>query len=79
VIADVGDTTIKLPSKLAFGTGFGETKKWIVGAEVTLLNTSVTNNRFTDIKGSTFENAVRYSVGGYFIPNYNSFTSYAKE
>jgi len=78
VIADVGNTTIKLPSKLAFGTGFGETKKWLVGAEVTLLNTSVTNNRFTDIKGSSFENAVRYSIGGYFIPNYNSFTSYAK-
>ncbi len=78
VQADVADTTIKIPSKLSFGTGFGETKKWLLGAEVTLLNTSVTNNRFTDISGSTFENAVRYSVGGYFIPNYNSFTSYAK-
>ncbi|MFM2213695.1 MAG: hypothetical protein RL427_958 [Bacteroidota bacterium] len=78
VIADVPDTTIKMPSKLSFGSGFGEVKKWLVGAEVTLLNTSVTNNRFTDISGATFENAVRYSVGGYFIPNYNSFTSYVK-
>lgn len=78
IIADVADTTIKIPSKLSFGTGFGEVKKWLVGAEVTLLNTSVTNNRFTDISGATFENAVRYSLGGYFIPNYNSFTSYVK-
>jgi long-subunit fatty acid transport protein len=78
VQADVADTKIKIPSKLSFGTGFGETKKWLVGAEITLLNTSVTNNRFTDISGNTFENAVRYSLGGYFIPNYNSFTSYAK-
>jgi long-subunit fatty acid transport protein len=78
IVADVADTTIKIPSKLSFGTGFGEVKKWLVGAEVTLLNTSVTNNRFTDISGATFENAVRYSLGGYFIPNYNSFTSYVK-
>jgi len=78
VIADVPDTKIKVPSKLTFGSGFGEVKKWLVGAEVTLLNTSVTNNRFTDIKGATFENTVRYSLGGYFVPNYNSFTSYVK-
>jgi long-subunit fatty acid transport protein len=78
VVADVPDTTIKIPSKLSFGSGFGEVKKWLVGAEVTLLNTSITNNRFTDISGASFENAVRYSIGGYFIPNYNSFTSYVK-
>jgi long-subunit fatty acid transport protein len=78
VLADVPDTTIKIPSKLSFGSGFGEVKKWLIGAEVTFLNTSVTNNRFTDISGATFENAVRYSLGGYFVPNYNSFTSYVK-
>lgn len=78
VVADVPDTTIKIPSKLSFGSGFGEVKKWLVGAEVTILNTSVTNNRFTDISGATFEKAVRYSLGGYFVPNYNSFTSYLK-
>jgi len=72
------DTTIKLPSKLSFGSGFGEVKKWLVGAEVTFLNTSVTSNRFTDIEGATFENATRYSLGGYFIPNYNSYSKYYK-
>ena len=77
-VEGVADTTIKLPSKLSFGSGFGEVKKWLIGAEVTFLNTSVTSNRFTDIEGATFENATRYSVGGYFIPNYNSYSKYYK-
>ncbi|MDN3678086.1 hypothetical protein QWY90_12290 [Flavobacterium paronense] len=74
----VADTKIKLPSKLSFGAGFGEVKKWLVGGEVTLLNNSVMSNRFNDIQGATFENAVRYSLGGFFIPNYNSYAKYYK-
>jgi hypothetical protein len=74
----VEDTTIKLPSKLAFGVGFGQVKKWLVGGEVTFLQNSVLSNRFNDISGSSYENSVRYSLGGFFIPNYNSYTSYYK-
>lgn len=76
---DIANTTIKLPSKFSFGSGLGEVKKWLVGAEVTLLNTSVMSNRFEDINGATFENSVRYSMGGYFIPNYNSYSNYFKK
>ncbi|MDI9256512.1 hypothetical protein [Flavobacterium sedimenticola] len=76
---DVADTEIKLPSKLAIGTGYGEVKKWLVGGEVTLINNSVMSNRFVDIEGATFENSVRYSLGGYYIPNYNSYSSYFKK
>ena len=74
----VEDTKIKLPSKLTFGSGFGEVKKWLVGAEITLLSNSVMSNRFTDIESATFENSVRYSLGGFFIPNYNSYSNYFK-
>ena len=74
----ISDTKIKLPSKLAFGSGFGEVKKWLVGGEITLLQNSVLSNRFTDIQGATFENTVRYSIGGFFIPNYNSYSNYFK-
>ncbi|MBF6641842.1 hypothetical protein IVB69_10160 [Flavobacterium sp. J49] len=76
---DVANTTIKLPSKLSFGSGLGEAKKWLLGAEVTLLNNSAMSNRFEDINGATFENSVRYSMGGYFIPNYNSYSNYFKK
>ncbi len=75
---DVANTTIKIPSKLSFGSGFGEVKKWLLGAEVTLLENSTMSNRFVDINGGIFENSVRYSLGGYFIPNYNSYSKYYK-
>jgi len=74
----VADTKIKLPSKLSFGSGFGEVKKWLVGGEIMFTQNSVMSNRFTDINGATFENSVRYSLGGFFIPNYNSYSSYYK-
>ena len=74
----IADTKIKLPAKLSFGSGFGEVKKWLIGGEITFLNNSVMSNRFTDIQGATFENAVRYSLGGFFIPNYNSYATYYK-
>jgi hypothetical protein len=74
----VADTKIKLPSKLSFGSGFGEVKKWLVGGEITFIQNSVMSNRFSDINGATFENSVRYSLGGFFVPNYNSYSSYYK-
>ena len=79
VNVDVDDTTIKLPTKYAFGAGFGEVRKWLVGGEVTLQKNSEMGNRFNDIDNVTFENSTRYSLGGYFIPNYNSYSSYFKK
>lgn len=73
---DVPDTKLKLPSKIAFGTGIGETKKWLVGAEYTFTKSSSFGNRFDDITNASFENSSKISVGGYFIPDYDSFTSY---
>ncbi|MGL2965053.1 outer membrane protein transport protein [Flavobacterium sp. XGLA_31] len=76
---DVADTTIKLPSKLALGSGFGDVKRWLLGAEVTLINYSVMSNRFSDIDGgSSFKNGVRYSLGGYYTPNLTSYSNYFK-
>lgn len=75
---DVANTEIKIPSKWSFGTGIGEMKKWMFGGEVTLINNSVMSNRFNDIDEATFENSTRYVLGGYFIPNYNSYSGYFK-
>lgn len=73
---DVADTRLKLPSKIAFGAGIGEANKWLVGAEYTLQKSSNFGNRFDDITNATFENSTRISVGGFFIPDHDSFTSY---
>lgn len=74
----IANTKIKLPAKLSIGSGFGEVKKWLIGGEITFLHNSALSNRFTDINGAKFENSVRYSLGGFFIPNYNSYSNYYK-
>jgi hypothetical protein len=77
-VQPVSNLNLTLPSKIAFGAGFGEVKKWLVGAEVTLQQNSDLKNRFSDIEGVQFENSTRYSLGGYYIPNYNSYSDYFK-
>ena len=73
---DVANTTITLPSKLAVGFGIGQNKKWMLGTEITLQKSSNMGNRFNDINNVNYENATRYSFGGFYIPNYNSFSKY---
>ncbi|MCZ8228870.1 hypothetical protein [Flavobacterium sp.] len=77
---DEVNTTKKLvlPSKLTLGIGFGESRKWMVGAEVAMREAGNLANNYNNVTGVTFNKYSRYSLGGYYIPNYNSFTSYAK-
>ena len=72
----VGDSKLKLPSKIVLGTAIGQVKKWIVGADLTLQDNSDFGNRFVDITNATYENGTKLSVGGYYIPKFNSFSSY---
>ncbi|WP_310377464.1 hypothetical protein [Flavobacterium sp.] len=71
-------TNLKLPSKLSIGAGFGENKKWLLGAEITLQDKGGLANNYNAIANATYEKATKFSLGGYYLPNYNSFTSYAK-
>ena len=75
---DVASTKIKLPSKVSLGAGFGQERKWLVGAEFTLSQSNSMQNRFEDITNARFENGKKISVGGYYIPEFNSFSSYFK-
>jgi hypothetical protein len=69
-------TEIKLPSKIAVAAGIGEPRKWMFGAEITSKQSSNFTNRFGSYDNVTFENATKISLGGYYIPKYNSFKSY---
>ena len=73
---DVANTSITMPSKLAVGFGFGQNKKWMLGTEITFQKSSNMGNRFNDINNVNYENSTRYSFGGFYIPNYNSFSKY---
>jgi len=74
----VADTKVKVPAKFSIGSGIGVAKKWMLGAEVTLNHNSNLGNRFSDIEEVEFENAIKYNIGGYFIPQYTSFSDYWK-
>lgn len=71
-------TDLSLPSRLAFGAGLGKPRKWFVGAEYTRRNTSEFSNPIFAIEEANFVDANGIAVGGFFIPDYNSFSKYWK-
>jgi hypothetical protein len=75
----VNDTRIlTLPSKLSVGLGVGEARKWLVGAQAVVGSVGSLVNTYNQSADVSYEKSMKYSVGGYFVPNYNSFSSYAK-
>lgn len=72
----VSNTKLVIPAKYTLGTGLGNSKKWFVGLEYTYQENSNLGNRFEDINNATFENSQKIVLGGYFIPKYNSYSSY---
>ena len=74
-----GNTTIKLPSKFTLGIGFGQNKKWLVGTELTFQQSSKFGDRSNDISNVRYKDVFKYSLGGYYIPNYTSFSEYYKK
>jgi len=63
----------RLPSKFTLGAGIGESKKWFVAFESAIQGKP---NYDVVYEKATFENATKFSLGGYYIPKYNSYTSY---
>ncbi len=73
---DVADSELTVPANLSVGAGIGKPRSWFVGGEYSTTEAGVFSNRSFDLEGAAYDKAARYSVGGYFIPNYNSLTSY---
>jgi hypothetical protein len=74
-LGDLTETELVLPSKLTFGVGIGQPRKWFVGVESEYLKTSdFTNALYSN--GATYEDQSAIKLGGFFIPKYNSFSSY---
>ena len=72
-------TVIQMPSTFSIGAGVGESKKWIIGTEVTFKASNTFSNRISDVTNVSYENGTKYTLGGYYIPNYNSFDNYFKK
>tara|TARA_B100000900_G_scaffold311142_1_gene269889 strand:- start:4642 stop:5946 length:1305 start_codon:yes stop_codon:yes gene_type:complete len=75
---NLAETSLVLPSKTNFGIGIGKPRKWFLGVDYTLLEASKFSNRFVDIDNIIFEDAMSLSIGGFFIPKYDSFGNYWK-
>ncbi len=72
----VPSTKLNLSSKYSIGLGIGDSKKWIIGTELVFQNSSNFGNRFNDVSNVSYQNATKFILGGYYIPNYKSFTNY---
>jgi hypothetical protein len=71
-------TNLTLPSRMSIGVGFGKPRAWFVGAEYTTEQTSKFFNPLYSSITTKYENGSNISFGGFFIPQYNSFSSYFK-
>lgn len=72
----VDNKDIKLPARLSFGAGIGKARKWQLGSEIVFQQSNSYSNRFNDINNVQFENGFMYSLGGSYVPKFNSFKSY---
>jgi len=71
-------TNLTLPSKFSLGFGLGEQNKWFAGLEYTSLNTSEFENPLYNQPSTTYEDNTVISIGGFYVPDHKSFSSYWK-
>jgi hypothetical protein len=72
------NTELKIPTITTIGLGFGEDKKWFLGAEYSFQQLSSFENRFLSIENQTYKDASSYALGTFYVPDYASFDSYLK-
>lgn len=75
---EVSERKLKIPSKYVAQVGIGQARKWLFGVGYTMQDAGSLANSYNALANVSYEKASKYTLGGYFIPNYNSFSSYAK-
>ena len=73
---ELDKTNLSMPSILSFGLGISKPKKWFLGAEFTSITSSVFSNDLLNIENSEFEDSSKISFGGFYIPDYASFSKF---
>jgi len=71
------ENELTLPGQLTIGAGLGKANKWFMGAEYTNLKSSdfAFNSNIT-AQDVAYKDASQFRLGGFFVPKYNSLTSY---
>jgi long-subunit fatty acid transport protein len=66
------------PGKLSVSAGIGESKKWLIGGKVAYQKTAAQANSYNESSNVGYGRYGSLSLGGYYVPNYSSFSNYAK-
>ncbi|MED5354272.1 MAG: hypothetical protein VX573_00480 [Bacteroidota bacterium] len=67
------ETDLKMPSKMSVGLGIGSIRNWFIGSEYSIIKSSVFSSDLLNIENTYFEDSSVLSIGGFYIPDYNSF------
>ena len=70
------ETNIKIPKSISIGLGFGEDKKWYLGANYKKTDAGGYKNQLMSLENVEFNSSQTYSLGGFYLPKYDSFTNF---
>ena len=73
---DIRETTFLIPKSISYGFGLGEDKKWFLGASFKKQDGGGYENQIMNLDNVQFKDSKLYSFGGFYLPQYDSFTSY---
>jgi len=69
-------TEIIVPKSQTIGLGIGVETKWFIGAEFEQTDGGGLDNKLFSLDNVEFKKGSRFSFGGFYIPKYDSLTSY---
>ena len=75
-LTGMDETKFTIPSFSSFGLGFGLDKKWFVGLNFKSVQGNGYRNEFMSLDNVNFNQHNIYSVGCFYLPKFDSFTSF---
>ncbi|MDQ5928359.1 MAG: hypothetical protein QG594_133 [Bacteroidota bacterium] len=75
----IGNTSIPFLSRFNASVGIGQVKKWQIGTKIVYQAASNLANHYNNSNNVSYGAFTSYGLGGYYIPDYNSYTNYAKQ
>lgn len=75
---EISDTDFSFPDQYSIGAAISKPRHWGIGLEYANHAWSTINDEKSKNDRAIFKNASSFHFGGYFIPEYNSFTNYYK-
>ena len=74
----MSETKLTLSEKTKYGFGFGKSKKWFIGVQQNSINSAIFGSEFMEKDNIKYSSGTQFSIGGFYLPNFSSLTSYWK-